>query len=226
MSDGDGRRSTVSLALNIEADLEPWTAPANRIDRPGPSDPVGVEAEPEWLELFAELFARPPAAMPYERIARLLCRTFRSVACAYSRVVDGAIVDGIIGARSVGPDRLPLPAPCVPAGSMTFVVGRDGPYGSTEVRLAATLWSLIAELDRRIVAERAPEPAHAVELTPRELTVLELLGAGLTAIAIARRLGISARTVHKHLERVYGKLGVTDRLAAVLVARRLRLVSG
>jgi ATP/maltotriose-dependent transcriptional regulator MalT len=41
---------------------------------------------------------------------------------------------------------------------------------------------------------------------------------------IGRRLQIAERTVHKHLEGCYSKLGVADRLSAVLQAQRLRLV--
>ena len=47
---------------------------------------------------------------------------------------------------------------------------------------------------------------------------------GPTASAIAHRLRISARTVHKHLERIYPKLGVIDRLGAVLRAREFHLL--
>ena len=58
-------------------------------------------------------------------------------------------------------------------------------------------------------------------LTGRELTVLGLLRDGRTAHAIAHRLGISPRTVHTHLANLYRKLGVNDRLQAVLVAQEL-----
>jgi hypothetical protein len=44
------------------------------------------------------------------------------------------------------------------------------------------------------------------------------LAEGLTAAAIGRRLSIAPRTVTKHLEHVYTKLGVSDRLAAVMQA--------
>lgn len=68
----------------------------------------------------------------------------------------------------------------------------------------------------------APGP----RLTPRELGVLQLLAESLTAAAIARRLGISTGTVHKHLARLYRKLGTTDRLATVLRAREAGLLPG
>jgi DNA-binding NarL/FixJ family response regulator len=57
-------------------------------------------------------------------------------------------------------------------------------------------------------------------LTQRELDVLGLLAEGLTAVAIAHRLGVSPRTVHKHLQHIYSKLDASDRLTAVLRARR------
>jgi ATP/maltotriose-dependent transcriptional regulator MalT len=58
-------------------------------------------------------------------------------------------------------------------------------------------------------------------LTCRELTILTLLSEGLTAEALARRLSISARTAGKHLEHIYRKLDVCDRLTAVQTAYEL-----
>jgi DNA-binding CsgD family transcriptional regulator len=69
--------------------------------------------------------------------------------------------------------------------------------------------------------EPAEPPAH---LTPRESDVLGLLHEGLTARAIARQLDLSTRTVSKYQERLYRKLGTSDRLTTVLVAQRLGLV--
>jgi DNA-binding NarL/FixJ family response regulator len=55
-----------------------------------------------------------------------------------------------------------------------------------------------------------------VPVTDRELAVLDLMADGLIAAAIARRLGISPRTVSKHIENIYRKLGAHDRTTAVL----------
>jgi DNA-binding NarL/FixJ family response regulator len=63
-----------------------------------------------------------------------------------------------------------------------------------------------------------------VHLTPRELSVLALVADGLTAAATARRLLVAERTVHKHLERIYAKLCVSDRVSAVLRAQRLGIL--
>jgi len=55
-------------------------------------------------------------------------------------------------------------------------------------------------------------------LTARERDVLDWLGAGKTDKDIATILAISPRTVQKHLQRIYEKLGVETRTAAVMRA--------
>ena len=55
--------------------------------------------------------------------------------------------------------------------------------------------------------------------------MLLLLGQGLLARTIAARLDLSPRTVHHHLGSIYDKLGVRDRLSAVLSAREQGLLS-
>ena len=66
-------------------------------------------------------------------------------------------------------------------------------------------------------------PAGMPSLTHREQEVLAALASGHTAGAIGRRLAISERTVRKHLENLYTKIGVHDRLGAVTFARRTGL---
>jgi len=61
-------------------------------------------------------------------------------------------------------------------------------------------------------------------LTARETSVLALLAAGYTNRGIARRLGCAPRTVEKHLERIFRKLGVRDKLNAVRLAQACQLV--
>ena len=63
-----------------------------------------------------------------------------------------------------------------------------------------------------------------MHLTPRERIVLDHLARGGTVEGLAARLAISPRTVHKHQEHLYRKLGAVDRLSAVLSAQRLGLV--
>lgn len=61
-------------------------------------------------------------------------------------------------------------------------------------------------------------------LTAREQLILTMLAQGRTAAAVATRLAISPRTVHKHQEHLYRKLGAVDRLSAVLAGQRLGLL--
>ena len=57
-------------------------------------------------------------------------------------------------------------------------------------------------------------PDHPARLTPREIEVLGLVATGMTNPQVAQRLFLSPRTVQRHLNSVYRKLGVTSRGAA------------
>jgi len=73
---------------------------------------------------------------------------------------------------------------------------------------------------RELLGARQTAPAALIDLTPRELEVLELVRAGLANKQIARRLGISERTVKAHLTSVFSRIGVVDRTQAALWAER------
>jgi DNA-binding NarL/FixJ family response regulator len=70
-----------------------------------------------------------------------------------------------------------------------------------------------------LLAERAARPA-SVELTARERDVLSLVVQGLANKQIARRLGISEKTVKGHLTNLFQRIGVADRTQAALWAER------
>jgi signal transduction histidine kinase/DNA-binding CsgD family transcriptional regulator len=59
-----------------------------------------------------------------------------------------------------------------------------------------------------------------VQLTPREIDVIQLLAEGLSNKEIARLLFISPRTVNFHLDNIYSKLGVSSRTEAAIYALR------
>jgi len=65
---------------------------------------------------------------------------------------------------------------------------------------------------------QTPPSSDAIQLTPRELEVLQAAATGERNKEIALRLGISSRTVKAHLTSVYNKLGVDSRAAAVAIA--------
>ena len=70
-----------------------------------------------------------------------------------------------------------------------------------------------------LLADRKGRP-HAVELTGREREVLRLVVDGLANKQIARRLGISEKTVKGHLTNLFQRIGVADRTQAALWAER------
>ncbi|GAA2613981.1 response regulator [Streptomyces tubercidicus] len=81
--------------------------------------------------------------------------------------------------------------------------------------------TLAASVAHRVLPQmRSPRPT----LTDRELKILGRLARGLSIREIARALSTSEATVKTQLERIYDKLGVASRTAAVSVAREHRLL--
>jgi DNA-binding NarL/FixJ family response regulator len=70
----------------------------------------------------------------------------------------------------------------------------------------------------RVLLESRRTRRQTVNLTDREREVLLLVRGGLANKQIARRLGISERTVKAHLTSVFQRLGVTDRTQAAIWA--------
>ena len=103
---------------------------------------------------------------------------------------------------------------------VSFVLNRQGhDFSDRELALLDTLRRPLALAWERLCAERRT-PAMATEvvaryaLTPREAEVLSWVAHGKTDRDVAALLRCSPRTVHKHLQRVYAKLGVETRTAA------------
>jgi DNA-binding CsgD family transcriptional regulator len=89
--------------------------------------------------------------------------------------------------------------------------------------LRGPLSAALARARARQRAQRALRECDQVwlaALTSREVQVLEQVAVGRTNVAIGRALDVSPRTVAKHLERIYRKLGVGNRAGAVSVLAR------
>lgn len=86
---------------------------------------------------------------------------------------------------------------------------------------------LAARLLRRLVTTDGEEsPVEALRrLTRRELEVLRLLAEGKTNPQIAAELVVSSGTVKNHVEHIIGKLGVSDRTQAAVLAVRAGLLA-
>ena len=113
---------------------------------------------------------------------------------------------------------------------VSFVLNRSGRDFSDRDRAClesirphlGNLFRLSREIDGARAAWGVPSPSQEairdVPLTSREREVLHWLAGGKTDRDIADILDISPRTVHKHLQRIYEKLGVETRTAAVVRA--------
>jgi len=114
------------------------------------------------------------------------------------------------------------------AGASGFLL-KDAPADelAAAIRVVASGESLLAPgVTRRVIdafvrrggsAAPAPDPGLA-RLTPRELEVLGLLARGLSNLDIARKLFVSEATTKTHVSNVLAKLGLRDRVQAVIHA--------
>lgn len=100
-----------------------------------------------------------------------------------------------------------------------LVVARaEGRFTDAELALLTLLQAHLVAALRRADATAGLAALH---LTPREQAVLDLVARGAANATIARELAMRPRTVEKHLEHAYAKLGVRSRTAAVAVLREI-----
>ena len=94
-----------------------------------------------------------------------------------------------------------------------------------EALLAPTVTRRLIEEFARIGSARASAPTELSELTPRETEVLKLLARGLSNAEIAAELVLGDTTVKTHVTHVLTKLGLRDRVQAVVLAYESGLVT-
>jgi len=113
------------------------------------------------------------------------------------------------------------------AGASGFLL-KDAPRADliAAVRVAAAGDALLApSVTRRLIEafaarppEALPSPSRLASLTPRERDILLLLARGRTNLEIAADLVVSEATVKTHVAHLLAKLGLRDRVQAVILA--------
>jgi len=121
------------------------------------------------------------------------------------------------------------------AGASGFLLKNSPPEQLVEaIRAAAAGEGLLStSVTRRVIAElarRSPgepsRPGVLEDLTARELEVLRLMARGLSNAEIAEELVITPGTAKTHVSRILMKLGLRDRVQAVVLAYETGLVGG
>ena len=198
-----------------------------------PSGMFTVPMQTDWMHLTTDTPTRHPLLRYYLATGDPTPQQVADVPCGL--VDPRARAQWAQRCHGLGVEhQLAIPLPSGTDGVRWFVLARPTAFTAAQMHLARRVQKLIVGLDRQAAALRqwqcrGPQPdddagATDVHLTPRELSVLTLVADGLTAAAVARRLVVAERTVHKHLERAYAKLGVSDRVSAVLRAQRLGIL--
>jgi DNA-binding NarL/FixJ family response regulator len=94
-----------------------------------------------------------------------------------------------------------------------------------EALLAPSVTRRLIEEFARIGPARHAQPEGLDELTPRELEVLKLLARGMSNAEIAETLVLGDTTVKTHVTHVLSKLGLRDRVQAVVLAYESGLIT-
>jgi HD-GYP domain-containing protein (c-di-GMP phosphodiesterase class II) len=157
-----------------------------------------------------------------------------AIAAAHHERLDGSGYH-----RGCGPGQLPSAARVLAAADVWCALREDRAHrparSAAEARAVLTDEVDAGRLDRNAVAAVltvAGEPARRLPvhrpagLTDREVEVLRLVARGATNRQAATRLGISVKTVGRHVESVYAKAGVSSRAAATLFAAEHGLLGG
>ena len=154
--------------------------------------------------------------------------------------LDGLEATRRIGAMDAGPKVVVLTTfdldehvyAALAAGASGFLL-KDAPASQLvhAIKVAAAGDALLApSVTRRLISrftESQPpsRPQVPADLTAREVEVLTLMAEGLSNAEIAGRLVVGDATVKTHVARVLAKLGVRDRVQAVVIAYRSGMVS-
>ncbi|MEA2901674.1 MAG: hypothetical protein QOH36_1561 [Actinomycetota bacterium] len=214
-------QATLARRAALVHDVGRFGVPGSVWDKPGSLTSSDRERMRMHVYYVERIFNRPE---PLRRIGLL--------AATHHERMDGSGYH-----RGVGGPMLSVPARVLAAADAYHAMTQPRPHrgpmtdgdaarqlrrdaGEGRLDPAATD-AVLAAVGHEGSRSRAGGPAG---LTSREADVLGLLAQGLPNKGIAHRLGISPKTVGNHVERIYTKLGVSNRAAAAMRAMQHGLV--
>jgi HD-GYP domain-containing protein (c-di-GMP phosphodiesterase class II) len=214
-------QATLTRRAALVHDVGRFGVPGSVWDKAGSLTSGDRERMRMHVYYVERIFNRPE---PLRRIG-LLAATHheRMDGSGYHRAVGGAMLstparllaaaDAYHAMTQPRPHRGPMTA-----GDAARQLRRDADEGRLDPAATDAVLAAAGQAGGR---SRAGGPAG---LTARESDVLGLLAQGLPNKGIAHQLGISAKTVGNHVERIYAKLGVTNRAGAAMRAMQHGLV--
>lgn len=188
--------------------------PASILEKPGPL----TSTESERMRMHAyyteRTLARPSALARIGAVASLTNE--RLDGSGYHRGLSGTAipVTGRILAAACAYQAMIEPRAYRPA--------RTPSSAAAELRQEVRAGRLAAEAVEAVLTAAGQQPSKRVAgpagLTPREVEVLALIARGVSNKQVAQALGITAKTVGTHIERIYMKIGASTRPTATLFA--------
>jgi DNA-binding NarL/FixJ family response regulator len=160
----------------------------------------------DGLEATRRILARKPVAAGGDPIRIVVLTTFDLDRYVYEALAAGA--SGFL-LKDVSASHL--------ANAVRLVITGDA-------LLAPTITRRLVERHARRDAAHALVHSKVAGLTPRELEVLRLVARGLNNRELAERLHLSEATVKTHVNHILTKLGLRDRIQAVVLAYETGLV--
>lgn len=213
--------ATLARRAALVHDVGRFGVPGQVWDRPGPLSSSDHERMRMHVYYVERIFRRPE---PLRRIG-LLAATHheRMDATGYHRGIGGTMlsVPARILAAADAYHAMTQPRPHRPALTDADAARELGKAADAGLLDRAATDAVLAAAGHASSRTRSGGPAG---LTTRESDVLALLTQGLANKAIARQLGISPKTVGNHVERIYMKLGVSNRAGAAMKAMQYGLV--
>jgi DNA-binding CsgD family transcriptional regulator/tetratricopeptide (TPR) repeat protein len=235
-----GRRPDPGLALVRLAQGDHHAAAASLRRALDEADPI---ARPRLLEPFVEVMlaagdveaaegaARELAAIGRHGAQPPLLRAIAARADGLVKLAKGDAKAALVALRSAWELWQTLDAPYESARARVAIARAcqalgDADGAAIELATARKAFEELGALpDRdRVDALAGSSPAAPGGLSPRELEVLRLVAGGGTNRDIATNLGISERTVDRHVSNIFTKLDVSSRAAATAFAYEHRLV--